>query len=197
MVSPVLPRRCPSRCPEWSWRWAVAGPSVAVSPRPRPCRCVSLQIKAVEGQLDRDPQENLVLTLEIDRRLLEVEEKFASIGHKEKCMDIQLERARIKRWGPAVLPGPGKRTDAAPRPAPGTRASLRVSLGCGHAHLFTLSHMRVASEARSCLPPAVPSPPLAAPIVCPSPHSLPRATPPWGPHRGSKHSQQPNAGCSK
>nr|XP_020735663.1 cilia- and flagella-associated protein 46 [Odocoileus virginianus texanus] len=60
-------------------------------------RCVSLQIKAVEEQLDRDPQENLFLMLEIDRRLLEVEEKFASIGHKEQCMDIQLERARIKR----------------------------------------------------------------------------------------------------
>ncbi|XP_043331937.1 cilia- and flagella-associated protein 46 [Cervus canadensis] len=60
-------------------------------------RCVSLQIKAVEGQLDRDPQENLFLTLEVDRRLLEVEEKFASIGHKEKCVDIQLERARVKR----------------------------------------------------------------------------------------------------
>ncbi|CAN0555915.1 unnamed protein product [Rangifer tarandus platyrhynchus] len=59
-------------------------------------RCVSLQFKAVEEQLDRDPQDSL-LTLGIDRRLLEVEEKFASIGHKEKCMDIQLERARIKR----------------------------------------------------------------------------------------------------
>ncbi|KAB0347365.1 hypothetical protein FD754_012222 [Muntiacus muntjak] len=60
-------------------------------------RCLSLQIKATEEQLGRDPQENLLLTLEIDRRLLEVEEKFASIGHREKCMDIQLERARIKR----------------------------------------------------------------------------------------------------
>ncbi|XP_065779668.1 cilia- and flagella-associated protein 46 isoform X5 [Muntiacus reevesi] len=60
-------------------------------------RCLSLQIKAAEEQLGRDPQENLLLTLEIDRRLLEVEEKFASIGHREKCMDIQLERARIKR----------------------------------------------------------------------------------------------------
>lgn len=196
VVSPVLPRRCPSRCPERSWRWAAAGPSVAASPRPRPCRCVSLQIKAVEGQLDRDPQENLALTLEIDRRLLEVEEKFASIGHKEKCMDIQLERARIKRWGPAVLPAPGKPTDAAPHPAPGTRASLRVSLGRGHAHLFTLSHTRVAAEARGCPPPAAPSPPLAAPIVCPSPQSLPRATPPWGPRRGSKHSHNQRLGAA-
>ncbi|KAG5196142.1 hypothetical protein R6Z07F_018059 [Ovis aries] len=60
-------------------------------------RCVNLQIKAVQEQLDRDPLQNLFLTLEIDGRLLEVEEKFVSIGRKEKCMDIQLERARLKR----------------------------------------------------------------------------------------------------
>nr|XP_025129616.1 cilia- and flagella-associated protein 46 isoform X5 [Bubalus bubalis] len=60
-------------------------------------RCVNLQIKAVQEQLDRDPLEHLFLMLEIDNRLLEVEEKFASIGHKEKCVDIQLERARMKR----------------------------------------------------------------------------------------------------
>ncbi|KAI4530357.1 hypothetical protein MG293_019246 [Ovis ammon polii] len=60
-------------------------------------RCVNLQIKVVQEQLDRDPLQNLFLTLEIDGRLLEVEEKFVSIGRKEKCMDIQLERARLKR----------------------------------------------------------------------------------------------------
>ncbi|XP_027384270.1 cilia- and flagella-associated protein 46 isoform X1 [Bos indicus x Bos taurus] len=60
-------------------------------------RCVHLQIRAVREQLDRDPLENLFLMLEIDNRLLEVEEKFASIGHEEKCVDIQLERARVKR----------------------------------------------------------------------------------------------------
>ncbi|XP_010857855.1 PREDICTED: protein CFAP46, partial [Bison bison bison] len=60
-------------------------------------RCVHLQIRAVREQLDRDPLENLFLMLEIENRLLEVEEKFASIGQEERCMDIQLERARMKR----------------------------------------------------------------------------------------------------
>ncbi|XP_055280347.1 cilia- and flagella-associated protein 46 isoform X2 [Moschus berezovskii] len=60
-------------------------------------RCVSLQIKAVQEQLDGDPTENLSLMLEIDSRLLEVEEKFVSIGRKEQCMDIQLARAYMKR----------------------------------------------------------------------------------------------------
>lgn len=177
VVPPVLPRRCPSVA-QSELAVGAAGPPVAASPRPRPRprRCVRLQIKAVEGQLDRDPQENLFLTLEVDRRLLEVEEKFASIGHKEKCVDIQLERARVKRWGPAVLP------------APGARARLRVPLSRGHAHLFTLSHTRVASEARSCPPPAEPSPPLAAPIVCPSPTAS-RGPPHVGATQGFKTQQ--------
>lgn len=188
VVPPVLPRRCPSVA-QSELAVGAAGPPVAASPRPRPRprRCVSLQIKAVEGQLDRDPQENLFLTLEVDRRLLEVEEKFASIGHKEKCVDIQLERARVKRWGPAVLPAPGKR-GRGPRPAPGARARLRVPLSRGHAHLFTLSHTRVASEARSCPPPAEPSPPLAAPIVCPSPTAS-RGPPHVGATQGFKTQQ--------
>lgn len=90
-----------------------------------------------------------------------------------------------------MLPAPGKRADAASRPAQGTRVSLHTSLRRGHAHLFTLNRTGVTSEARSCPPPAVPSPPLTAPIICPSPPPrLPRATPPRGPCRGSKHSQQ-------
>lgn len=118
----MLSRRCPSGFPDQSWWWAAGGPAHQSQrcPRPHPRRCVNLQIKAVQEQLDRDPLQNLFLTLEIDSRLLEVEEKFVSIGRKEKCMDIQLERARLKRWGPAVLLALGKRADAASHPARGT-----------------------------------------------------------------------------
>ena len=94
-------------------------PSVAAMPRPRPRRWVHLQIRAVREQLDRDPLESLFLMLEIENRLLEVEEKFASIGHEERCMDIQLERARMKRWGNPCAPCPGEAGRCSLPPSPG------------------------------------------------------------------------------
>ncbi|XP_059947631.1 cilia- and flagella-associated protein 46 [Mesoplodon densirostris] len=60
-------------------------------------RCVSLQIKAVQEPVDCEPLQNSFLPMEMDDRLLEIEEKFTNIGHKEKCVDIKLERAKMKR----------------------------------------------------------------------------------------------------
>nr|XP_030688013.1 cilia- and flagella-associated protein 46 [Globicephala melas] len=60
-------------------------------------RCVSLQLKAAQEPGDSEPFQNSALLMEMDNRLLEIEEKFTSIGHKEKCVDIKLERAKMKR----------------------------------------------------------------------------------------------------
>nr|XP_058910979.1 cilia- and flagella-associated protein 46 [Kogia breviceps] len=60
-------------------------------------RCVSLQIKAIQEPVDCEPVPNSFLLMEMDDRLLEIEEKFTSIGHKEQCVDIRLERAQMKR----------------------------------------------------------------------------------------------------
>ena len=107
-------------------------------PCPRPRRCVNLQIKAVQEQLDRDPLEHLFLMMEIDNRLLEVEEKFASIGHKEKCVDIQLERARMKRWGDPLCSLP--RGSAQMQPPAQPRARERRSASRSGVDMHTFSH---------------------------------------------------------
>lgn len=76
----------------------------ASPPRP-PLRCVSLQLQAAQERGDSEPFQNSALLMEMENRLLEMEEKFTSIGHKEKCVDIKLERAKMKRWvGPRPLP---------------------------------------------------------------------------------------------
>ncbi|XP_022424099.2 cilia- and flagella-associated protein 46 [Delphinapterus leucas] len=60
-------------------------------------RCVSLQIKAAQEPEASEPFQNSLLLMEMDDRLLEIEEKFTNIGHNEKCVDIKLERAKMKR----------------------------------------------------------------------------------------------------
>ncbi|XP_026968831.1 cilia- and flagella-associated protein 46 [Sagmatias obliquidens] len=60
-------------------------------------RCVSLQLQAAQERGDSEPFQNSALLMEMENRLLEMEEKFTSIGHKEKCVDIKLERAKMKR----------------------------------------------------------------------------------------------------
>lgn len=60
-------------------------------------RCVSLRIRAVEELAGCDPPECLVLLTELHERLTEIEEKLTAWGCKEKCVDIKLERAEIKR----------------------------------------------------------------------------------------------------
>ncbi|XP_045665368.1 cilia- and flagella-associated protein 46 isoform X2 [Ursus americanus] len=60
-------------------------------------RCVSLQIRAIQEPAGCEPPECLFLLTEMHDHLMEIEEKLASWGYKENCVDIKLERAKIKR----------------------------------------------------------------------------------------------------
>ena len=150
-------------------------------PRPCPRRCVHLQIRAVREQLDRDPLENLFLMLEIDNRLLEVEEKFASIGHEEKCVDIQLERARVKRWGNPCAPCPGEAGRCSLPPSPG-HASVAPHL----AQAWTCTPFHTQPHRCHLRGQELPTPSSA--VTAPDrSHHLPIPTPPaypGPPHRG-------------
>ncbi|XP_030895776.1 cilia- and flagella-associated protein 46-like isoform X2 [Leptonychotes weddellii] len=57
-------------------------------------RCVRLRIRAVQGLLDC---ECLFLLTELDDHLMEIEKKLTTWGYRENCVDIKLERAKIKR----------------------------------------------------------------------------------------------------
>lgn len=59
-----------------------------------PRRCVRLRIRAVQGLLDC---ECLFLLTELDDHLMEIEKKLTTWGYRENCVDIKLERAKIKR----------------------------------------------------------------------------------------------------
>ncbi|XP_004375045.1 cilia- and flagella-associated protein 46 [Trichechus manatus latirostris] len=60
-------------------------------------RCVGLQIRAIQGTVHSEPSEYSMLLNKLDSCLLEIEKKFINCGYKEKCVDIKLERAKIKR----------------------------------------------------------------------------------------------------
>ncbi|XP_023564812.1 cilia- and flagella-associated protein 46 [Octodon degus] len=60
-------------------------------------RCVSIQIQLIRDSADSEFPECLALLKELDRCLLDTEETFISCGYKEHCVDIKLERAKIKR----------------------------------------------------------------------------------------------------
>ncbi|XP_044924407.1 cilia- and flagella-associated protein 46 isoform X2 [Mustela putorius furo] len=60
-------------------------------------RCVSLRVRAVEDLAGSEPPECLLLLTELHDRLTEIEKKLTACGYKEKCVDIKLERAKIKR----------------------------------------------------------------------------------------------------
>lgn len=62
-------------------------------------RCVSLRVRAVEDLAGSEPPECLLLLTELHDRLTEIEKKLTACGYKEKCVDIKLERAKIKRYG--------------------------------------------------------------------------------------------------
>lgn len=44
-----------------------------------------------------EPSEFPSLLSGLDDCLQEIEEKFTSCGHKESCVDVKLERAKLKR----------------------------------------------------------------------------------------------------
>ncbi|XP_073096194.1 cilia- and flagella-associated protein 46 isoform X2 [Manis javanica] len=60
-------------------------------------RCASLRIRVAQEPVDGEPSECLFLLKEMDDYLLEIEKKFTDCGYKENCVDIKLERAKIKR----------------------------------------------------------------------------------------------------
>ncbi|XP_072828265.1 cilia- and flagella-associated protein 46 isoform X4 [Vicugna pacos] len=65
-------------------------------------RCVHLQIQASQELAEGESPACSSLLMEMDDRLLGIEEKFISCGCQEKCVEIKLERAKLKRlraWG--------------------------------------------------------------------------------------------------
>lgn len=69
----------------------------SVTPGPVLRRCASLRIRVAQEPVDGEPSECLFLLKEMDDYLLEIEKKFTDCGYKENCVDIKLERAKIKR----------------------------------------------------------------------------------------------------
>ncbi|XP_057361386.1 cilia- and flagella-associated protein 46 [Manis pentadactyla] len=60
-------------------------------------RCASLRIRVALEPVDGEPSECSFLLKEMDNYLLEIEKKFTDCGYKENCVDVKLERAKIKR----------------------------------------------------------------------------------------------------
>ncbi|XP_014649525.1 PREDICTED: cilia- and flagella-associated protein 46 [Ceratotherium simum simum] len=60
-------------------------------------RCVSLRVKAAQEPVEGEPSEHLLLLDRMDACLLEIEKKFISCGYQENCVDVKLERAKMKR----------------------------------------------------------------------------------------------------
>nr|XP_024202467.2 cilia- and flagella-associated protein 46 isoform X2 [Pan troglodytes] len=60
-------------------------------------RCLSLRVRVAQHSAVTEPTECSLLLKEMDDGLLEIERKFIDYGCKENCVDIKLERAKIKR----------------------------------------------------------------------------------------------------
>nr|XP_031317921.1 cilia- and flagella-associated protein 46 isoform X2 [Camelus dromedarius] len=60
-------------------------------------RCVRLQIQASQEPAEGESPVCSSLLMEMDDHLLGIEEKFISCGCQEKCVEIKLERAKLKR----------------------------------------------------------------------------------------------------
>ncbi|XP_076982551.1 cilia- and flagella-associated protein 46 isoform X2 [Tamandua tetradactyla] len=60
-------------------------------------RCAALCARAVQTPADSEPSGTRTLLSRLDGSLLEIEKKFINCGHRESCIDIKLERAKIKR----------------------------------------------------------------------------------------------------
>ncbi|KAL0616897.1 Cilia- and flagella-associated protein 46 [Plecturocebus cupreus] len=57
-------------------------------------RCLSLRVSAAQESAVPEPAERL---LEMDDSLLDIERRFSDCGYKENCVDVKLERAKLKR----------------------------------------------------------------------------------------------------
>ncbi|KAL4698410.1 hypothetical protein H8959_011067 [Pygathrix nigripes] len=60
-------------------------------------RCLSLRVRVVQQSVVTEATECSLLLKEMDDSLLEIERKFIDCGYKENCVDVKLERAKIKR----------------------------------------------------------------------------------------------------
>ncbi|XP_049501881.1 cilia- and flagella-associated protein 46 isoform X1 [Panthera uncia] len=60
-------------------------------------RCVSLQIKAAQESADNEPPGCFLLLNKMDDCLTEIEKRLITWGYRDNCVDIKLERAKIKR----------------------------------------------------------------------------------------------------
>nr|XP_058154071.1 cilia- and flagella-associated protein 46 isoform X2 [Dasypus novemcinctus] len=60
-------------------------------------RSVSLHITVAQELTDSDPPGFWFLLNKMDNCLLEIEKRFVSCGHSENCVDVKLERSKIKR----------------------------------------------------------------------------------------------------
>ncbi|XP_043453885.1 cilia- and flagella-associated protein 46 isoform X3 [Prionailurus bengalensis] len=60
-------------------------------------RCVSLQIKAAQESADGEPPGCLLLLNKMDDCLTEIEKRLITWGYRDNCVDVKLERAKIKR----------------------------------------------------------------------------------------------------
>ncbi|XP_075389603.1 cilia- and flagella-associated protein 46 [Tenrec ecaudatus] len=60
-------------------------------------RCISLQLQVVQESFSSHPSEFLELLVKMDQSLVDIEKKFISCGCREHCVDVKLERAKIKR----------------------------------------------------------------------------------------------------
>ncbi|XP_048193494.1 cilia- and flagella-associated protein 46-like [Perognathus longimembris pacificus] len=61
-------------------------------------RCVYLQLQMAQGSPASKPPEAMLLLTEIDKHLVELEEKCASTcGYQTHCMDVRVARAKLKR----------------------------------------------------------------------------------------------------
>ncbi|XP_045147306.1 cilia- and flagella-associated protein 46 [Echinops telfairi] len=60
-------------------------------------RCISLQLQVVQESFSSSPSVFLELLDKMDHSLVDIEKKFIGCGRREHCVDVKLERAKIKR----------------------------------------------------------------------------------------------------
>lgn len=63
----------------------------------RPHRSLNLRIQVIQESVSNESSEFPFLLSELYNHLLETEEKFINCGYKQKCVDIKLKRAKIKK----------------------------------------------------------------------------------------------------
>ncbi|XP_070288236.1 cilia- and flagella-associated protein 46 isoform X2 [Myotis yumanensis] len=73
-------------------------------------RSLNLRIRVAQESVGSESSEFPFLLSELYDQLLEIEEKFVNCGYKENCVDIKLERGKIKRLCAQMEPDEDQRT---------------------------------------------------------------------------------------